>query len=829
MTRSTGFGRQFQVIFEHAPIGIVVMDGTGCILYTNQALQRFLGYNDSELATTYLVNYADPDDAETFRSHYSALVEGERRTFQITGRCRKKNGDVAYWRVDTRSVQSKGQSPFILAVVDDVTDQKEDEAQLRRAKELAEEATQTKSAFLANMSHEIRTPLHTINGMSELLFETDMNEEQAEYVNSIRFAGEALLGLINDILDFSKIEAGKLHLESIEFDLPGMLEEAVDLVSIQAHRKGLELVLSVDPDLPAVVTGDPSRIRQVLVNLVNNATKFTGEGEIKVSAERAMVDGAVHLLLQVRDTGIGIPEERQKQLFRPFSQVDASTTRKFGGTGLGLSISRDLIKMMGGTIGVRSREEVGSNFWFSIPLDVVRESDRMDRRPEGLEAGAPVLIVDDSESSRETIRQILTMWGCDIHEATDAPLALEMLEKGPVREFVVTLIDLRLPTMDGWQFASELHDSARQNFGTLILMSPSGMSTGEAKMKLLRWFDAYINKPVKMLELADAIERTQITDIEELEAVTVEAVDGAEELESTGHERTILVAEDHFVNQQLFRAILEKEGCNVFLASNGLEAVEKAISEEVDLVFMDVQMPEMNGYEATRAIRRRGLSMPVVAVTANALKGERERCLRSGMNDYMSKPFKRRDVVYFLERLGKGEFEQDELTLGGVAEVPEESRVNTAILDGNDDDAPVDDISAVEELLDDVEDVEEPADASAPAEDGLPPLNYGAALESFMGDADVLKRVLSGYADRLGPQLDLIATSIEKNDFPRARIEAHAIKGGSWNLSAQALGDAAKLLEDSTNAGEYHRSLELFKDVKAEAERVIVFVRSLPE
>jgi len=805
MAKTPGFGRQFQVIFEYAPIGIVVMDGSGCILYTNQSFRSFLGYTEDELASGYLVNFTHPSDAEPFRVLYSDLVEGRRESFQLNGRCVKKGGSEAWWRIDTRSVKSSGHSPFILAVVDDITDLKNDEAQLRRAKELAEEATQTKSAFLANMSHEIRTPLHTINGMSEMLLDTELNEEQMEYTNSVRFAGESLLGLINDILDFSKIEAGKLQLEQIEYNLPETIEDAVDMVSMQAHRKNLEMVLYVDPELPAVVIGDSSRLRQVLVNLVNNAVKFTAAGEIKVTVALETLLENPHLVLQVRDSGIGIPLERQKQLFRPFSQVDTSTTRKYGGTGLGLSISRDLIRMMGGKIGLKSKTGVGSNFWFSLPLDIVRGTDRLGGRPVGLENGASILIVDDNDSNRDAVSRYLKRWGAVVWEAKDAPEALALLKspKNSPASYAVTLIDLRLPTMDGWQLASELKDSALENYGALILMSPTGMSTGDAKMKLLRWFDAYINKPIKMRELFDAIERSLRSDIEELEAVATTDDTGVIRSDGSKRQKTILVAEDHFVNQQLFRTILEKEGYTVLSASNGVEAVEQVATETVDLVFMDVQMPELNGYEATRSIRQNGYTMPVIAVTANALKGERERCLRSGMNDYMSKPFKRQDVVVFLNRLEKGDFEQDEITSIAIPEKPtENSEPDPNIADVVFDDPP-----------------------GREDDEGI--LDYASALDSFMGDEAVLRRVLNGFAERLPGQMHTISDAIANGDFARARIDAHAIKGGAWNLSAVSLGDSARLLEDATRSEAKDDSLRFFAQTQIEVDRLIVHIQKL--
>jgi len=542
------FGRQFQIVFEYSPIGIVIMDGTGRIQYANRSVVDFLGYSEEELAGGYLTRYSLEEDSEFFQTLFAELVENERDEFQVVSRCKRKSGETAWWRIDMRSVRTPTQSPFILGVVDDVTSQKNDENRLRRAKDQAEAATRTKSAFLANMSHEIRTPLHTINGMTELLRQTEMDEEQSEYVQQIQFAGEVLLGLINDILDFSKIEAGRLQLESIDFDIIDTLEDAVDMVSMQAHRKGLETVLFIDPELCRTMTGDPNRIRQVIVNLVNNAVKFTESGFVKVSADLRRKKGVARLIVQVRDTGIGIKEERLDRLFQAFSQVDASMSRRYGGTGLGLSISRDLVQMMGGTIGVKSKYGVGSNFWFSLPIGSVGPERAAVDRPISLPDDARVLIIDDNDESAAVLERYFQEWGVSVVRARNSKGALEEFARVGVGEDRIDLamIDLRLPEMDGWQLASEIRNQPGLEEQSLILMSPTGLSSGDAKMKLLRWFDAYINKPIKRDELAASIDRVFSTEIEELEAVEPEEVTEEETVaESKETPRTVLVAEDH--------------------------------------------------------------------------------------------------------------------------------------------------------------------------------------------------------------------------------------------------------------------------------------------
>ncbi|MEX2442066.1 MAG: response regulator [Alkalispirochaeta sp.] len=757
-----GFGRQFQVVFQHSPIGIVVMDGAGRIQYANNAVASFLGTSSEDLSGAFLTAYSHEEDADFFQTLFAELTEGERDEFQVVSRCKVGKGETAWWRIDMRAVRTSDSVPFMLAVVDDVTSQKNDEQRLRRAKELAEAATRTKSAFLANMSHEIRTPLHTINGMSELLRDTDLDEEQLEYLHQIQFAGEVLLGLINDILDFSKIEAGRLQMESIEFDAVQTIEDAVDMVSMQAHRKGLEVVLYVDDHLPRTMTGDPNRLRQVLVNLVNNAVKFTDSGIIRVSGELKTAKGTQYILVQVKDSGIGIAQDRQDRLFQPFSQVDASMTRKFGGTGLGLSISRDLVGMMNGRIGVKSKPEVGSIFWFTLPLESPSETTVAVDPPTPIHANFQTLIIDDNKESASVISLYLERWGSAVEVQRSAATGLQRMIDAVSDDaaFDLVLIDLRLPDMDGWQLASEVRNDPLLEKTPLVLMSPTGLSTGDAKMKLLRWFDAYINKPVKLRELVSAFDTVFASDIEELEAIDGDAVE-VESLERVDDvlPRKVLVAEDHFVNQQLFQTILEKQGFVTVVASDGVEAVEAMKSDpEIGLIFMDVQMPRLNGYDATTRLRDLGYDVPIIAVTANALSGDRDRCIRVGMNEYMSKPFKKSDIEAAIERL------RDH----GVFATPATRRESME---------------------------EPPLEVNERTEEA--PIDIGEAIGAFMGDAVTTERVVRKFAQRLESQIGEVEAFLGAEETSDARVVAHAIKGGAWNLYAQDLGDAAKAVEDA--------------------------------
>ncbi len=796
--------RQFQAIFDQSPAGMVMLSPVAEVLYANNVVATMLGISPDELEGARFDEMLFPDDQESFRQELAAMRSGARPQFQDTLRYTNRDGEIAWARLHFTYVTDHVQEPWVFGVIEDITVEKSGQEQLRREKESAERATRTKSAFLANMSHEIRTPLHTITGVTELLQETQLDEEQIEYANQIKFSAEVLLGLINDVLDFSKIEAGKLSLEVIEFDLFDMVQEAVDMLSLEAHKKDLEVVVFLDPTLPRHVHGDPVRLRQILVNLFNNAVKFTSSGEIVIRAQRVQqTDNKVTVSVEVADSGIGIPEQKLTKLFKAFSQVDSSTTRKFGGTGLGLSISRSLVKLMKGNIGVKSTEGRGSTFWFAVPLGVESTGQVFDGEAG---AGARVLIVDDHGLARSVLRHYLEAAGATVEESPNGPEGLRELKRAADagEAYDIAFIDLLMPGMDGWQMASEINADKRINSTRLILLSPTGRSAGEAKMKLLKWFDAYLSKPLKVDDISNALQSVLGSD---MDLPTLEETP-VEELEKVGDESepdpggTILVAEDHFVNQQLFKTILEKRGYQTILAGNGREAVELSGDHDIDLVFMDVHMPEMNGYEATRTLRERGFDVPIVAVTANVTKGEKERCIEAGMNDYLAKPFKSHDLTPLLHRW-LTEREASRAKAAPVAEpAPEPAPVPEPAA------APAVAVGAAAGAAE-----SNNGDAGARAV-----FEYQAALEAFMNQPEVVSRVVGKFVERTEQQLEELKSQIESDEFEDARIVAHTIKGGSWNLEALRLGDAAALLEETTRNADTEGSWREYAKVAQEFE-----------
>ena len=729
------------------------------------------GFDSKQVQAIHFSQLISHDDMDGFNRMLNRLAEED--GLHVTETFRKLDTELEiYWQLDAHLQydESIGKK-FIFCIVSDVTEQKKGHEQLKTAKDAAEKSTRDKSDFLANMSHEIRTPIHTIIGMNELLSETLLDPEQAEYAEQIRFSAEVLLSLINDILDFSKIEAGKMDLEKIDFDLYQMTEDALDMVCLEAHKKNLEVVVDIHDGVPKTVIGDPVRLRQIIVNLFNNAIKFTKEGEITTSIELLEQRGGTAVLkFTVKDSGIGIPKEKLGKLFKAFSQVDGSTTRKFGGTGLGLSISQNLSRMMNGKIGVESEFGEGSAFWFTAEVGI-----EGGEGPDSLPAeedvrGTKVLVVDNHPTAREVLFRYLHEWGYRAFMAEDGQEALDLLREhaaagDPIR---ACLVDLLMPKMDGWQLASEINADKQINFTKLILLSPAGKSGEEAKMKLLHWFDAYMTKPVKKLKLysnllkilKDEVDLESVEDVEELEELPEEAAgaDGGMQVSAS-----ILIAEDHEVNQQLFKAILESMDHEVTVASNGLEAVERASEKDFDIIFMDVQMPEMNGYEATEQLRSKGVTTPIIAATASAVKEEREKCSAVGMDDLLIKPFKKTDVVPILQKwLAKGRPPAD----AAVA-------------------APADTGSAV------------PADA---AEDPMI-FDYEQAVETFMGKKDVVARVVKSFLEKVEGQVPVMKKALQSGDLEQLRGEAHSIKGGGLNLQVLKLGNKAKELEDASREG----------------------------
>lgn len=665
--------------------------------------------------------------------------------------------------------------------------------ELQLAKEQAEEANRAKSRFLAAMSHEIRTPMNGILGMTELLRKTPLSVQQSRFADAVYQSGEHLLKIINDILDFSKIEAGKLEIEQIHFNLRQLVEDVANLFARPAELKRVEILCSVPHDLPVAVKGDPMRLRQIMTNLVSNAVKFTTEGEVVIRVQLLAEDHQqARFRFEIQDTGIGIGEEAQRRLFGAFVQVDNSTTRRFGGTGLGLAISRRLVEIMGGQLGLISQENTGTLFWFELSLPKQDADARVVVDLTEHLNGLSVLVVDDNATNREILAHQLHGWSMHYTGAASGQDALRILDRWAGHGCDLVILDLHMPGMDGFEVARAIHADRRHVRLPLVMLSSVSVDANSPERQSAP-IDCYLTKPVRQSDLYDAIATAFSMDPDRM-TPCVQSVQPSPNATQLPAGKRVLIAEDNPVNQNVAKAMLDSLNVANALADNGLIAIDRLSRESFDLVLMDCQMPEMDGFEASRQIRLRQqhgelpASLPIVALTANAVEGDRERCLAAGMDDYLSKPFTREGMLAILSRW---------LLPTNVPISPVE-RSRPQPLTG---------------------------EPPSPQNDKLSTLNP-RALETIRllpgaNGAVLVGRVIAAYVDDTPKRLAQIHSAIQSGDADGLRKAAHGMKSSSANVGAESLAALCKELELIGRAGTVEGADELLVQAKEELNEVL--------
>jgi len=658
------------------------------------------------------------------------------------------------------------------------------EAVMREARDLAERVARARSAFLANMSHEIRTPMNAVLGFVELILDTELSTEQRRALELVRSSSEALLMILNDILDYSKIEAEHLELESIPFDVSKVTHATASLLAVRAREKHLELLAEVSPEVPRAVRGDPTRLRQVLMNLIGNAIKFTEQGEVVVSVTTALAaDDHVELRFAVRDTGIGIAPEHVGTVFKEFTQADATMTRRYGGTGLGLAISQRLVRLMGGEIEVQS--EVGTGSEFSFTLAFLAETAPMSRLTAiAALGGRRVLVVDDNQTNRRILHEMLAGEGIKVDDVATAAEGLEALRRAERKRapYHLAILDVQMPDMDGFQMASVVRGEPTLASTRLLMLTSAGQRGDGERCRELG-IRGYLTKPISRADLLEALGTVLAASPEE--AGTPEVVTRHTIAESRASLR-VLLAEDNPVNQQVAVAMLVKRGHEVHVTSNGREAVDAVRERDYDVVLMDIQMPEMDGFEATHAIRAlpQGKDLPIIGLTAHALSGERERCLSHGMTDYLAKPFKGHELFALVE---------------GTAEP-------------------------------------KATPAPAPPETLAPPVDlegFRATLREA-GAEQALYSIVDTYVRQAPDRLATLAAASSTGSGAEMAKAAHAFRGASATIGARELAELLERIETSARAGEIQNAQDVFERVSPLTHRVIDYLRqqqrvSLPE
>lgn len=766
--------QRFRYLMDHAADTMLVHDRTGVLVEVNQKACESLGYERDELLGRSI------DSLQSSNDDYSTLIESLEagQSFTTEGLQNKKNGqslavECAVGRFDI------GGEPLYIHVAHDMTHHLEIQSQLRKAKDSAEAANVAKSEFLAVMSHEIRTPMNGVLGMTELLLSTDLDKTQKEYAQTTLRSANLLLSVINDILDFSKIEAGKLELDPIEFDLREAIEETIDLMSPAANDKGIELILNYPRNLPRVVIGDIVRIRQLILNLVSNAIKFTEQGHVFTRVEiLESNDNEVRLNFIVEDTGIGLSEEALGQIFDSFTQADQSTTRKFGGTGLGLTICQKLAELMNSKIQVESTLGQGSTFSFALTFKVGTQSGSTSQE-KILRSGVKelkVLVVDDNDVNRAVLEGYLKNWNFASHSVSNGHKALEELQAaisdGSPYDFA--LLDFDMPHMNGLTLGTTIAEDPQLSQTRLVMLS-SVVHQQKSRDFLAAGFSAYVTKPIRQSRLFDTLmdlwSESQKSNEQSSDPVT--PIQNLPKLD-------ILLAEDNHINQRVAKHMLERLQQNVTITDNGRLALKKLDEQSFDLIFMDCRMPEMDGYETTRRIRRHPShsKIPIVALTANATSKDRERCLSAGMDDYLSKPVIQSDLIQILQKWSK----------------LKNARQSLSDLSQNDDEQVYLELSLLERFKDD------------------------QSPEQYL---DFIEDLMSNAIEEMRDSAATISDAILAEDRSQLKDQSHSLKGVAINMGAPQVSETAAKIQFASEDEPFESIKELYQELISKLEKTV--------